>query len=149
MATKTAVRKKVPRIPVVPLTRRDQVAVPAKLRKPGKRYRWAGSSPGADPSDLDARVEELEELGYAVVVDPESGGPVKKRGAVLMEIDQKLYTARQDAKVDATKRANRAQAEFARRTLQQRLRGQGTVLDGRQQRLAAEPLLSEDEHFAE
>lgn len=148
MAPKTAVKPKVPRADVVLLTKRDPVAVSDKYRKPGKRYRWAASGPGSDPSELDYRVEELEELGYAPVKDPE-GGVVRKRGAILMEIDETLYTRRQEAKVERNRRLNRAQAEEARRALAARLGGQGKVLERGRQALPAEPLLSKDEHFAE
>lgn len=151
MATKAKPKAhsgKVPRLEVTPQYRRDQVAVPERIRQPGLAYRWAGMAPGADPSDLDARIEELEERGYHVVLD-ERGGPIRKRGMVLMAMDQREYDRRQAAKVERNRQLNRAQADHARRELRQRLAGQGRVIEAQRQELPPEPLLSEDETFAE
>lgn len=146
MATKAKTKVKRLAVSLPASGRRDPIAVPAKFRQPGLAYRWAAAGPGADPADLDARVEELEERGFAIVHD-EKGAPVRRRRAILMAIPQALYDRGQRAKVEANMAANRAQAQQTADSFRRRLKGQGRVVGQGLETLPAEALLSENETF--
>lgn len=147
MATKAKTKVKRLAVSLPASGRRDPLAVPAKLKQPGLAYRWAAVGPGADPADLDVRVEELEERGFTVVTDPAKGGPVRRGRAVLMAIPQALYDRGQRAKVEANMAANRAQAQQTADSFRRRLKGQGRVVGQGLETLPAEALLSENETF--
>ncbi len=102
------------------LTRRDYLDLPSRLRKPGFRQRIMRM--GDSPSETEARIEEMEEMGYTVVRNKD-GSPVQRRNGLLVEIPQELYQARQRAKAEANERANRAQGQANREQLNARLRG--------------------------
>lgn len=146
MATKAKTKVKRLAVSLPASGRRDPIAVPAKLKQPGLAYRWAAAGPGADPADLDARVEELEERGFAIVHD-EKDAPVRRRGAILMAIPQAQYDRGQRAKVEANMAANRAQAQQTADSFRRRLKGQGRVVGQGLETLPAEALLSENETF--
>lgn len=104
----------------VRLHRRDPLELPSRLRKAGYRQRLVRM--GDSPSETEARIEEMEDLGYRVVRDSK-GAPELRRNAIVMEITEELYQARQRAKVEENLRANRAQAEANRQAMNQRLQG--------------------------
>lgn len=129
----------------VNITRRDPLAVPSRFQRAGYVSRWTRI--GDNPSDTEAMIEEREDLGYEVVNDPEKGGPVTKRNAILMQIPERLYHERQRAKAEENLRQNRAQAEVNRANMSQlvgraphgKVLGEGLVREPR------ENLLNRDE----
>lgn len=140
-------RAPVPRVQVN-VTRRDPLTVPTKYQQRGFVNRWIAM--GNDPMDTEARVEEMEELGYTVVKD-EGGDVVRKRNMILTQIPRELYDARQQAKVDENQRQNRAQADARRREFRSHVLGgdaDGRVIGEGAEIGEPEPLVTPEDQAA-